>query len=144
MGEVIDNPITVPPRRRSQSTIRSSKPPPKPLQKRKSDGKQGRWPIHPNLPLQFYLGAIGGATSAIPSTFRHRLPVLNIDDSKPVKFFSPTVDPTAAYQNKPDWKSTLHASTGLVIDVVKESSDVFTPLKAVAGGLSAILRHYDV
>ena len=54
------------------------------------------------------------------------------------------VDPTAAYENKPDWKSTLYASTGLVIDVVKESSDVFTPLKSVVGGLSAVLRYYDV
>ena len=55
-----------------------------------------------------------------------------------------TVDPTAAYESKPDWKSTLYASAGLVIDVVKESSDVFTPLKSVAGGLSAVLKHYDV
>ena len=55
-----------------------------------------------------------------------------------------TVDPTAAYENKPNWKSTLHASAGLVIDVLKESSDAFTPLKSVAGGLSAILKHYDV
>ena len=58
--------------------------------------------------------------------------------------FNLIVDPTAAYENKPDWKSTLHASAGLVIDVLKESSDVFTPLKSVAGGLFAILKHYNV
>ena len=32
----------------------------------------------------------------------------------------------------------------MVLDVVKESSDVFTPLKSVVGGLSAILKQYDV
>ena len=67
-----------------------------------------------------------------------------VDETKTAKPSSPTVDPTVAHENKPDWKSTLHASAGLVIDVVKESSDAFTPLKAVAGGLSAILKHYDV
>jgi hypothetical protein len=61
-----------------------------------------------------------------------------------VKLSSRIVDPTAAYENKANWKSTLHASAGLVIDVLKESSDAFTPLKSVAGGLSAILKHYDV
>ena len=87
--------------------------------------------------------ATDGATSAILSVSDDHLTVPNVDDSKPVKPLSPAVDPTATHKNKPDWKSTLHASTGLVIDVVKESSDAFTPLKAVAGGLSAILKHYD-
>lgn len=27
---------------------------------------------------------------------------------------------------------------------MKEWSDVFTPLKSVAGGISAVLKHYDV
>ena len=40
--------------------------------------------------------------------------------------------------------STVYASTKVVIDVVKESSDVFPPLKSVVGGLSAILKHCDV
>ena len=88
--------------------------------------------------------ATGEATSAIPSVSDDHLSLHNVDDSKPVKPSNPTVDPTATHENKPDWKSTLHASAGLVIDVVKESSDAFTPLKAVAGGLSAILKHYDV
>ena len=83
--------------------------------------------------------ATDGATSTIPSVSDDHLTVPNVDNSTPVKPSSPT--PT--HENKPDWKSTLHASAGLVIDVVKESSDAFTPLKAVAGGLSAILKHYD-
>jgi hypothetical protein len=54
------------------------------------------------------------------------------------------VDPTAAYEKKPSWKSTAYATTKLAIDMVKESSDVFPPLKSVVGGLSAILQHCDV
>ena len=87
------------------------------------------------------LGATVGATSNTPPVSDHRLPIV---ESGPVELSSYTVDPSAAYENKPGWKSTLHASAGLVIDVVKESSDAFTPLKSVAGGLSAILKHYDV
>ena len=55
-----------------------------------------------------------------------------------------TVDPTPAYEKKSNWKSTAYATAELAVEVVKESSDVFTPLKSVAGGLSAILKHYDV
>ena len=40
--------------------------------------------------------------------------------------------------------STVYASTKVVVDVVKESSDVFPPLKSVAGCLMVILKHYDV
>ena len=63
---------------------------------------------------------------------------------QPVKLSSYVVDPTAAYEKKSDWKSTAYASAGLAIDVLKESSDAFTPLKSVVGGLSAILKYYDV
>jgi hypothetical protein len=54
------------------------------------------------------------------------------------------VDPTAAYEKKQSWKSTAYATTKLAINMVKESSDVFPPLKSVVGGLSAILQHCDV
>ena len=43
-----------------------------------------------------------------------------------------------------DWKSTAYATTKLAIDLVKETSDAFPPLKAVAAGLSVILNHCDV
>lgn len=97
-----------------------------------------------NLFLRPYLDATGGATSQIQPVSGHHLPVHNVDETKPVKLSNYIIDPTAAYESKPDWKATLHATAGLVIDVVKESSDAFTPLKSVAGGLSAILKHYDV
>ena len=86
-----------------------------------------------------------GARSQIPRPVPDdQLPTPNTEESKPVKLSSYTVDPTVAYENKSNWKSTVYATAGLAIDVVKESSDVFTPLKSVAGGLSAILKHYDV
>ena len=53
-------------------------------------------------------------------------------------------DQSAAVENKSNWKSTAYSSAKVVIDVVKESSDVFPPLKAAVGGLTAILKHYDV
>ena len=65
-------------------------------------------------------------------------------DNKHPKLSSYTIDPAAAYENKQNWKLTLQASTGLFIDVLKESSDVCTPLKSVAGGLCAVLKYYDV
>jgi hypothetical protein len=55
-----------------------------------------------------------------------------------------TVDPVAAHENKSTWKSTAYSTTKLAINMVKESSDVFPPLKSVVGGLSAILQHCDV
>ena len=55
-----------------------------------------------------------------------------------------TIDQGAANQNKPSWMSSAYSSTKVAIDVVKESSDVFPPLKSVAGGLAVVLKHYDV
>ena len=86
----------------------------------------------------------GARSQILPPVPDDQLPTPNTEESKPVKLSSYTVDPTVAYENKSNWKSTVYATAGLAIDVVKESSDVFTPLKSVAGGLSAILKHYDV
>ena len=55
-----------------------------------------------------------------------------------------TVDPKAVPENKTNWKSTAYATTKLAINIAKESSDAFPPLKSVLGGLSAILDHCDV
>ena len=102
----------------------------------------GQFSSNPSSP--FDLGATVGAMVKIQSVCGHRLTVPNVDETRSVGLSSYIVDPTAAYENKPNWKSTVYASAGLVIDIVKESSDAFTPLKSVAGGLSAILKHYDV
>jgi len=53
-------------------------------------------------------------------------------------------DPRPTPESESDWKSTAYATTKLAINLVKESSDVFPPLKSVAGGLSAILNHCEV
>ena len=55
-----------------------------------------------------------------------------------------TIDPSAAYGKKTSWKSTAFSATKLAINMVKESSDVFPPLKSVVGSLSAILKNCDV
>ena len=94
-------------------------------------------------PGSFNLCEIAGTTSEI-SLVSGDLPIPDTKKSGPGKLSSYIVDPSAAYENESNWKSTTYASTKLVIDIVKESSDVFTPLKSVAAGLSAVLKHYDV
>ena len=63
------------------------------------------------------------------------------------KFLDRVLDrstPASEDKSGSGWKSTAYESTKVVIDVVKESSDIFVPLKSAAGGLAAILKHYDV
>ena len=97
-----------------------------------------------SLSLPFYLCPTGGTASQIPSVSGHHLHNPDVDESKPGNISSRVVDPTPAYENKPSWKPTVHASAGLAVDVLKESSDAFTPLKSVVGGLSVVLKYYDV
>ena len=66
------------------------------------------------------------------------------DQGSTLKSSDNTIGPGAAPENQSDWKSTAYATTKLAINLVKESSDAFPPLKSVAGGLSAILDHCDV
>ena len=90
------------------------------------------------------LGTTGGATSGIPAVPDNHPPIPNVGGSKPTKLSSYVVDPTAAYEKKPDWKSTAKTSARLAVDLLMESSDAFPPLKSVVGGLSAIQKKYDV
>ena len=55
-----------------------------------------------------------------------------------------TANKRATSKHKLNWKTTAYSTTKLAINLVRESSDVFPLLKAVAGGLSAILQHCDV
>ena len=66
------------------------------------------------------------------------------DQSDPPEASGRTIDPSVAPESESDWKSTTYAGVKVAIDLVKESSDVFPPLKSVLGGLSAILTHCDV
>jgi len=90
------------------------------------------------------LPATAATTSEIPSVPGPRISVHDVDENDPPRLSSYGVNPTAAYENKSNWKSTLYAGTKVAVDLVKESSDVFAPLKSVAGGLSAVLKYYDV
>ena len=104
-------------------------------------GTTGRFGF--NLPLQFDFGTIDGIKSRVSNFFglrsdtKHASDSKHTSDSKHAKLSSYSIDPAAAYK-KPNGQSTLRASAGL------ESSDVYTPLKSVAGGLCAILKYYDV
>jgi hypothetical protein len=99
---------------------------------------------HLPIPYDHHLvSSVSGHHLPVPNVSDHRPPAPNVDQNKPAKYLRYMVDPTAAYK-KSNWKSTLHASAGVAIDILKESSDAFTPLKSVVGGLSAILKHYDV
>ena len=64
--------------------------------------------------------------------------------SAPFRATDPNADLGIAPGSKSDWKSTAYTTTKLAINLVKESSDTFPPLKPVAGGLSAILNHFEV
>jgi hypothetical protein len=72
------------------------------------------------------------------------LSVPGTDQSSLPKSSGYTADPETAPESKSDWGSTAYATTKLAINLVKESSDVFPPLKSILGGLSAILDHCDV
>ena len=82
--------------------------------------------------------------SEVPSISVPSTPFHGVGGSEPSKLSSSGVDPAIAKDDKPNWKSTLYAGTKIAIDVVKETSDAFTPLKSVAGGISAVLKYYDV
>lgn len=60
-----------------------------------------------------------------------------------MKFSRYFVNPAIGYENKYDWKLTLHALVGLAIDVLNELLHAFT-LKSLVGGLSAILKCYHI
>ena len=72
------------------------------------------------------------------------LPFLGKDESSPPEPSGHTTDTGAVPKSKSDWKSTAYATTKLAINLVKETSDGFPPLKSVAAGLSAVLDHCEV
>ena len=78
---------------------------------------------------------------ATPDLFRS---VFRIGKRNQTKSSDDTADSGPASKNKSSRKSTAYSTTKLAIHLVKESSDAFAPLKSVAGGLSAILKHCDV
>ena len=58
-----------------------------------------------------------------------------------VDSLGPSVAPD---ENKSDWKSTASDSAKLLLRGVRDSADIFGPLKSIAGGLCFILENYEV
>ena len=46
--------------------------------------------------------------------------------------------------DKEDWKSTVSDAAKLLLRTVRDSTDVFPPLKSIARGLCSILENYEV
>ena len=104
---------------------------------RESNGTRTTLPRVVHLTALYSPNADRSISDRLRSVFRR-------DQSNRQKSSDYIVDPSAAYEKKPSWKSTAYATTKLAIHMMKESSDAFPPLKSVAGGLSAILKHCDV
>ena len=86
----------------------------------------------------------GGTASEISLASSHQGPATKTEEGAPANLSNSSVDQTTARENKPSRKGTLYSGGRLVLDFAKEVSDVCTPLKSAAGGLSAILKYYDV
>ena len=119
----------------SSSTLKTLSPPA--LQNRASSGTRTAvsWAIHLTVPPYNPDSAVSDLTQSVAGKARRPKPwdrIFNRDTT------------TSETKSKSSLASDVYASAKMVIDVVKESSDVFPPLKAVVGGLSAILNHCDV
>ena len=54
---------------------------------------------------------------------------------------SPPHDPESSKELR--WR-TVYGAARIAVEVAKESSDMFLPLKAVVGALAVLIKHYDV
>ena len=52
-------------------------------------------------------------------------------------------DNTSVGRSNTDWQ-TAYGAARMAVDVAKESSDMFLPLKAVVGAMSVLIKNYDV
>lgn len=66
-----------------------------------------------------------------------------------MSIISPSSNPTETAPDGPGspkesgW-GTAYAAAKMAVDMAKESSDMFLPVKAVAGALSVLIKNYDV
>lgn len=54
-----------------------------------------------------------------------------------------TLDESAGSSRESVWK-TASGMAKIALEITKESSDMFPPLKAVVGALSVLMKHYEV
>ena len=52
-------------------------------------------------------------------------------------------DGTIVHERDTGWK-TAYAAARMAVEITKESSDMFLPLKAVVGAMSVLIKDYDV
>ena len=74
--------------------------------------------------------------NAAPSTAPDQAEVVSPDESAKLG--------PAASDEKSNWRSTAVATAKLLLRGVRDSADVFGPLKSVAGGLCFVLENYEV
>ena len=55
----------------------------------------------------------------------------------------PSGDGAAVRGRDADWQTT-YGAVRMAIEIAKETSDMFLPLKAVVGAVSALMKNYDV
>ena len=55
----------------------------------------------------------------------------------------PPPEPAPGSSKESHW-GTAYEAAKIAIDIAKESSDMFLPLKAVVGALSVLIKNYDV
>ena len=56
----------------------------------------------------------------------------------------PAMGASSMVEDKPGWKTTAYSTARMALEVIKDSSDACVPLKSVVGGISVLLRQYDV
>ena len=102
-------------------------PPPTPGSPIVGSSNQGPTTV---LPLVEELGTLAGLETTIPIEFLPR-------DTTSITLDEPRSS------NEPHWRTAYEAAK-IAIDIANASSDMFLPLKAVAGALSVLVRNYDV
>jgi hypothetical protein len=64
--------------------------------------------------------------------------------SSPIYEHDDTPSDGAAVQERDTTWQTAYAAVKMAIEITKESSDMFLPLKAVVGAMSVLIKNYDV
>jgi len=99
-------------------------------------------PTHAS-PIEFLKGLATNPSTKGPSALATSSGVIALSIG------SPSRDPLDTAPNEPGssresgWK-TAYGAARMAVEITKESSDMFLPLKAVAGALSVLIKNYDV
>ena len=70
--------------------------------------------------------------------------VIGTEQDRQSELSEHAIESSATDENGSDREPTAYSTTKSAINLVKESTDAFTPLKSIGGRLSEILNHCDV